>query len=58
MLASQIERAPFGPVTAMTRGNGLTEIRSLDQAYQIDAITVPGLMEGGWGYAVDAAEYP
>ena len=36
VLANQIERAPFGPIRLLTRGNGLTETRSLDQAYQVD----------------------
>ncbi|MFY0992955.1 RHS repeat-associated core domain-containing protein, partial [Halomonas sp. C05BenzN] len=53
-LASQIERAPFGPVTSLTRGNGLTETRTLDQAYQVDAITVPGILDRDYGHTVDA----
>ena len=54
VFATHIERAPFGPVTSLTRGNGLTETRSLDQAYQVDAITVPGILERDYGHTVDA----
>ncbi|WP_444679603.1 hypothetical protein [Halomonas sp. E19] len=54
VLATHIDRAPFGPVTSLTRGNGLTETRTLDQAYQVDAITVPGILERDYGHTVDA----
>lgn len=37
-LASQIERAPFGPVTSMVRGNGISESRSLDLNYRVTGI--------------------
>ncbi|MFY0990976.1 RHS repeat-associated core domain-containing protein [Halomonas sp. C05BenzN] len=54
VLANQIDRAPFGPITSQTRGNGLTETRTLDQAYQVDVITVPGILERDYGHTVDA----
>ncbi|WP_181422095.1 RHS repeat protein [Halomonas sp. LBP4] len=53
VLASQIERAPFGPITSLTRGNGLTETRSLNQAYQVERITVPGILDRDYGHTVD-----
>ncbi|MFW8194172.1 RHS repeat protein, partial [Klebsiella pneumoniae] len=37
-LASQIERAPFGPVTSMVRWNGISESRSLDLNYRVTGI--------------------
>ena len=37
-LASQIERAPFGPVTSMVRGNGISESRTLDLDYRVTGI--------------------
>jgi YD repeat-containing protein len=54
-LANQSERAPFGPITRLTRGNGLTETRTLDQAYQVERITVPGILDRDYGHTVDAS---
>ena len=54
VLASQIERAPFGPITSLQHGNGLTETRGLDQAYQVVSVTVPGVLARDYTYTVDA----
>lgn len=53
-LATQIERAPFGPVTAMLHGNGLTETRSLDLNYRTTAINVPGVHSLSYSYTPDS----
>ena len=49
-LLSQIERAPFGPVTGMVRGNGLTETRTLDMNYRVTDIDVPGVHSLDYDY--------
>ena len=54
VLANQIERAPFGPITSLQHGNGLTETRGLDQAYQVVSVTVPGVLARDYTYTVDA----
>jgi YD repeat-containing protein len=54
VLANQIERAPFGPITSLQHGNGLSETRALDQAYQVVSVTVPGVHERDYTYTVDA----
>ena len=54
VLADQIERAPFGPITSLQHGNGLTETRALDQAYQVVSVTVPGVLARDYTYTVDA----
>ena len=53
-LATQIERAPFGPVTAMTHGNGLAETRTLDLNYRTTAISVPGVHSLSYSYTPDS----
>jgi RHS repeat-associated protein len=53
-LAAQVERAPFGPVTAMLHGNGLTETRSLDLNYRTTAISVPGVHSLSYSYTADS----
>ncbi len=53
VLASQIEHALFGPITSLTHGNGLTETRTLDQAYQVASVTVPGVLARDYAYTVD-----
>ncbi|HDZ39141.1 MAG TPA: RHS repeat protein, partial [Marinobacter sp.] len=53
-LATQIERAPFGPVTAMTHGNGLAETRTLDLNYRTTAINVPGVHSLSYSYTSDS----
>jgi len=45
ILASDIQRAPFGPVTALTFGNGHTLTQSFDTAYRVSAQILPGLYE-------------
>ncbi len=51
ILAANIGYAPFGPVTALSYGNGLTFAQTLDTAYQVRTQTVPGVM------ALDYAQY-
>jgi len=53
-LAAQVERAPFGPVTAMLHGNGLAETRTLDLNYRTTAITVPGVHSLSYSYTADS----
>ncbi|MGH8414040.1 MAG: hypothetical protein ACRESX_04850 [Gammaproteobacteria bacterium] len=40
-----ITYAPFGPVSGLTYGNGLTESRSYDQDYRLTGITVPAVLD-------------
>ena len=53
-LATQVERAPFGPITAMLHGNGLAETRTLDLNYRTTAITVPGVHSLSYSYTADS----
>jgi YD repeat-containing protein len=53
-VASQIERAPWGPVTAMLHGNGLKETRTLDLNYRTTAISVPGVHSLSYTYTADS----
>lgn len=50
LIASQIEHAPFGPVTQIQHANGLTEARQQDAAYRTTSITVPGVLARAYGY--------
>ncbi|HET9225459.1 MAG TPA: RHS repeat-associated core domain-containing protein, partial [Thermoanaerobaculia bacterium] len=53
-LASNATYKPFGPLTSLSLGNGLTETRTYDQRYQPATIQVAGsgtLLN--WSYAVD-----
>jgi len=54
VLASQIVRAPFGPVTSLVHGNGLQEARTLDQSYRVTAINVPGVLSRSYSYTADS----
>lgn len=51
-VASAIAYEPFGPVTSLTYGNGLTETRHYDQAYRLTSLSVPGILD--WSLANDA----
>jgi RHS repeat-associated protein len=54
-LASNATYKPFGPLTSLSLGNGLTETRTYDQRYQPAGIQVSGgstLLN--WSYSVDA----
>ncbi len=53
-LASQIVRAPFGPVTSLVHGNNLQETRSLDQSYRVTTINVPGVFSRSYSYTADS----
>lgn len=55
-LASAATYKPFGPLTGLTLGNGLTESRLFDPRYFPDRITVPTKLD--WDYAVDAVGNP
>ncbi len=44
-LASGIVHAPFGPVTALSYGNGKTLTQTLDSAYRLQAQTVPAALD-------------
>lgn len=55
MLASAIGYAPFGPLTGLAYGNGITETRSFDRASRLASITVPVRQGQPFGYdAVDS----
>ena len=43
-LASAIQYAPFGPVTSLTLGNGLTLGKGVDQAYRTSGISLGSLL--------------
>ncbi len=51
-LADNVSYEPFGPMTALTYGNGLTESRTYDKAYRLTGIDVPGVMQ--WSLTDDA----
>jgi RHS repeat-associated protein len=54
-LASNATYKPFGPLTSLSLGNGLTETRTYDQRYQPATIQVAGgstLLN--WSYTLDA----
>lgn len=54
-LASNATYKPFGPLTSLSLGNGLTETRTYDQRYQPATIQVTGgstLLN--WSYTLDA----
>jgi RHS repeat-associated protein len=44
-LAGNLGYAPFGPLTGVTYGNGLTLSQSLDSAYRMTAQMIPGVLE-------------
>ena len=44
ILASNITYAPFGPVSTLNYGNGLSLNQALDSAYRYTDITIPGLI--------------
>ncbi|HHJ16880.1 MAG TPA: hypothetical protein ENJ80_09305 [Gammaproteobacteria bacterium] len=44
-LATNLDYAPFGPITTLTYGNGLTLNQGLDYAYRLTAQTVTGVLE-------------
>ncbi len=54
VLASQVEHAPFGPITSLQHGNGLVETRDLNESYQVASVTVPGVLAREYTYTVDA----
>jgi RHS repeat-associated protein len=50
-LISQVEYAPFGPVSRLVYANGSQWIRALDADYRIDRITAPGI---DYDFSLDA----
>ncbi|MDH5515470.1 MAG: DUF6531 domain-containing protein, partial [Gammaproteobacteria bacterium] len=52
-LASAIQHAPFGSVTRLTLGNGLSVSKELDQAYRAASTRLDGLLDET--YRLDAA---
>ncbi len=44
-LVSALAYAPFGPMTTATYGNGKSLTTTLDNAYRITGITIPGVLE-------------
>src|SRR5215203_160207 len=55
-IVSSATYEPFGPLSSLTLGNGLTETRLFDARYFPDGIQVPGRLD--WAYAVDAVGNP
>ncbi len=49
-LVSQIERLPFGPVSAMAFGNGLQLNRTYDQDYKLMAQTLGSVLSYSYGH--------
>jgi RHS repeat-associated protein len=52
-LADQIAYKPFGPMTGLTYGNGLTLNRSFNQSYQMTGYQVPGVLDRTINYTPD-----
>ncbi|MGH8414039.1 MAG: RHS repeat-associated core domain-containing protein [Gammaproteobacteria bacterium] len=52
-IVSSITYKPFGPVTGLTYGNGLTDTRTYDQDYRLTSITVPNILSWALGYNAD-----
>src|SRR5690606_16434485 len=52
-VASGATYLPYGPLTAVTLGNGLLESRSFDALYQPLGIAVPAPAERSWDYVTD-----
>jgi RHS repeat-associated protein len=55
-IVSSAAYEPFGPLTSLTLGNGLTETRLFDARYFPDRIQVSGRLD--WDYTVDAVGNP
>jgi RHS repeat-associated protein len=55
-IVSSAAYEPFGPLSSLILGNGLTETRLFDARYFPDAIQVPGRLD--WDYTVDAVGNP
>jgi RHS repeat-associated protein len=55
-IVSSAAYEPFGPLTSLSLGNGLTETRLFDARYFPDRIQVPGRLD--WDYTVDAVGNP
>ena len=53
-LAENFSSEPFGPVTSLKAGNGLTLSRSFDSLYRLDGITAGGLYERTYTYWSDS----
>lgn len=51
ILAAQIERLPFGPMTAMTLGNGLERTRHYDLDYRIKNLADGAVLARNYGYS-------
>jgi YD repeat-containing protein len=51
VLAAQIERLPFGPMTAMTLGNGLERTRRYDLDYRIQNLADGAVLSRNYGYS-------
>jgi RHS repeat-associated protein len=45
VIATGIQYAPFGPLTAMTYGNGKTLSQAWDAAYRLSAQDIPGVLD-------------
>ncbi len=52
-MVSGIDYKPFGPVTGLTYGNGLTETRTYDEDYRLTSLTVPNTLSWTLGYNAD-----
>ncbi|MCI5212225.1 MAG: RHS repeat protein [Candidatus Electrothrix sp. ATG2] len=52
-LAENFSSEPFGPVTSLNAGNGLTMTRSFDSLYRLDGITAGSLYERTYTYWSD-----
>ncbi len=52
-IVSSVTYEPFGPVTGLTYGNGLTETRGYDQDYRMTSLTDPNILSWTLGYNAD-----
>ena len=50
ILANSITYAPFGPLTAITTGNGITLDYGYDNDYRVNAISASGVIDKSYGY--------
>lgn len=51
VLANNIARLPFGPMSSMTLGNGMPKTRSYDLDYRVQNITDGGILTRNYGYS-------
>ncbi len=51
VLATDIERLPFGPIVSMTMGNGIERTRTYDQDYRVTNLEDGSILSRNYGYS-------